>query len=206
MLKKSVILVLVAAFGAGLLATTQALSQEEKQPGMPEMDMAQMMEMYAKYNAPGEPHARFKDVVGIWETESKMWMGPGEPTVSQGKSKMQLLLDGRYLMEHYLCSSPEMPFEGIGINGYDNHTKKYFSIWLDSMSTGYVVMEGTRDETTKTTTYLGEYDDPFMGHSKVKSTMCEVSDDKCVLKMYRVLPDGKEQQSMEVTYTRSPAS
>lgn len=206
MLKRTVIFVLAAAFGAGLLAATQALSQEKKKPGMPEMDPAKMMEMYAKYNAPGEAHAHFAKAVGVWETETKMWMGPGEPSVSQGKSKMQMLLDGRYLMEHYLCASPEMPFEGVGINGYDNHSKKYFSIWLDSLSTGYVVMEGTRDDTTKTTTYVGEYDDPFMGPSKVKSTMCEVSDDQCVMKMYRVLPDGQEQQSMEITYTRSPAS
>jgi len=207
MLKKSVILVLAAAFGAGLLATTQAVSQEEKtKPGMPALDPAKMMEMYGKLNAPGPEHARFKEAVGVWETETKMWMGPGEPSVSHGKSRMQLLLDGRYLMEHYLCTSPEMPFEGVGINGYDNHSKKYFSIWLDSLSTGYVVMEGTRDEATKTTTYTGQYDDPLMGPSKVKSTACEVTKDECVFKMYRILPDGQEQQSMEITYTRSPAA
>ena len=29
-----------------------------------------------------------------------------------------------------------MPFEGIGRTGYDNVTGKYWSTWIDNMSTG----------------------------------------------------------------------
>jgi hypothetical protein len=51
MAKKIATYVIVAALGAGLLATTQAISQEGQQPPTP--DLGQMMEMYAKLNAPG---------------------------------------------------------------------------------------------------------------------------------------------------------
>ena len=200
MVKKTATYVLAGVLGAGLLAVTQAMSQEQKDPAA--LGMEQMMKMYEKLNMPGPEHARFKDAVGTWKTESKMWMGPGEPTVSTGTSRMELLFGGRYLKEDYHCSSPEMPFKGLGLHGYDNHKKKYVSVWLDSLSTGIMMMEGAYDEATKTATMMGEYDDPFMGQFKAKSTIRELSKDRRLFEMYRIGADGKERKDMEITYIR----
>ncbi len=191
---------LVAVLGAGVLASTQALSQEGAEPPMPDMDA--MMKMYEKFNAPGPEHARFKEAVGSWHTEAKAWMGPGEPTVSTGTSEMSLIFGGRYLREDFKCSMMDRPFQGLALTGFDNHKKKYVSVWLDTFSTGLFTMEGTYDEVTKTTTAFGEYDDPFMGHAKMKHTMREITKDKYVLEMFRIGPDGKEAKEMEITYTR----
>ena len=94
------------------------------------------------------------------------------------------------------------PFEGIALIGYDNHKKKYVSIWLDNFSTGIMMMEGAYDETTKTLTTIGEYDDPFTGPAKMKNVMRELSKDKHVMEMYRTGPDGQDHKEMEITYTR----
>jgi len=53
-----------------------------------------------------------------------------------------------------------MPFEGIGINGYDNLKKKFVSTWIDNMGTMIVMSTGTFDPATKTFTYMGEMDNP----------------------------------------------
>jgi hypothetical protein len=201
MSKKLATYVFAMLLGAGLLATTRALSQEGKEPGMPDPD--QMMKMYEQFNAPGPEHARFKDAVGTWRTEMKMYMGPGEPSVSTGTSEMELIFGGRYLVEHFKCSMMEKPFEGMALVGFDNLKKKYVSIWLDNMSTGFIQMEGTYDEATKTTTSYGECDDPFMGRQKMKSVMRELSKDKHVFEMYQIGPDGKETKTMEIIYTRA---
>ena len=65
-----------------------------------------------------------------------------------------------------------------------------------------MVTEGTYDEATKTTTMLGEYDDPFFGPTKMKSLVRELSKDRQVVEMYRIGPAGQEQKNMEITYTR----
>ena len=148
MIKKIAIYVLVAAVGAGLMATTQAMSQEGKQPPGP--DMEQMMKMYEKLGAPGPEHARFAEAVGTWKTETKMWMGPGEPSVSTGISKREVIFGGRYVKEDFRCTMMGKPFQGLAIAGYDNIKKKHVSVWLDNGSTGIMLMEGTYDEATKT--------------------------------------------------------
>jgi hypothetical protein len=203
MTRKIATYVTAAVLGAALLAATQALSQEGEKPAMPSMD--QMMKMYEKLNAPGPEHARFQEAIGTWKTEAKSWMGPGEPTVSSGTSQIEVIFGGRYFQEHYRCDSPDMPFEGLNLIGYDNHKKKYVSVWVDNLSTGFVIMEGTRDDATKTTTLTGEYDDPFFGPSKLRSTIRELSKDQQAYEMYRTGPDGREQKVMEITYTRQPS-
>jgi hypothetical protein len=200
MVKKIATYVMAVALGAGLLFGTQAMSQEGQEPAMPGME--QMMKMYEKLNAPGPEHARFKEAVGAWTTETRMWMGPGEPSVSTGTSEMQVVFDGRYLEEHYRCMFDDKPFEGIGLLGYDNHKKKYVHVWFDNHSTGFMVTEGTYDEATKTITMLGEYDDPFFGPTTMKSLVRELSKDRQVVEMYRIGPTGQEQKNMEITYTR----
>jgi len=192
-----------AALGAGLFAATAAVSQQkqEQPPGMGSWE--DMMKMYEKFNAPGPEHARFKEATGTWQTETKMWFGPGEPMVSGGRSEVEVLWGGRYLKEHYRCDSMMgQAFDGIAILGYDNQKKKYISVWLDSTSTGIMVMEGTRDDATGTTTMHGEYDDPFRGRIKMRNVMREISKDRQIMEMYHTGPDGQEQKAMEISYTR----
>ncbi len=203
MAKKLTMYLLAAVFGAGLLASTRALSQEGQQPSGPSPE--QLMEMYAKLSEPGPEHAQFKEAAGTWHTETKMWMGPGEPDVSSGTSTMEVIFGGRYMVERYRCMMKDRPFEGMGIVGYDKLKKKYVHVWLDNFGTGFMVSEGTRDEATKTSTYLGEYDDPMTGQKqKHKNVLREVTKDQTVMEMYMVGPDGTEFKSMEITYTRQP--
>jgi hypothetical protein len=191
---------LAVALGAGLFATAGAVTQEGKKPDM--LDPDKMMEMWEKINRPGPEHAKFKEGVGTWATVTKSWMGPGEPIVSNGVSTMELVFDGRYLREDFSCTMMDKPFKGIAIVGFDNVKQKYVSVWLDNMSTGMMMMEGTFDEATKKLTSWGEYLDPMMGKSKMKSVMHEHSKDKRTFEMYRIMPNGQEMKEMEITYTR----
>ena len=202
---------LVVAVGLwGLMSAVRADEKDQKSkvappPGKeaaaPSHDA--MMQMWAAMNQPGPEHAQFKESVGKWKTETKMWMGPGEPTISYGLSEMSVVFGGRYLREHYRCTSEEMPFEGIALVGYDTMKKKYVSVWYDSMSTGIMVTEGTRDEATKTTTmFSAEYDDPFKGRGKIKNVIREPSKDTQVMEMYWIGADGQERKEMEMTYQR----
>ena len=203
MIKKIAVYVLVAAVGAGLMATTQAMSQEGKQPSGPDMD--QMMKMYEKLGAPGPEHAHFAEAVGTWKTETKMWMGPGEPSVSTGTSKMEVIFGGRFMKEDFRCTMMDKPFQGLALAGYDNIKKKHVTVWLDNSSTGIMLMEGTYDEATKTWTSYGDYEDPFTGPTKMKNVCREIDKDTYIVEMYKIGTGGQEQKEMEITYTRQPS-
>lgn len=184
---------ILAALGAALLTacgTSPAPSVDE------------MMKMYEQFNAPGPEHARLRDVVGTWSTETRYWMGPGEPTVCKGGSRMELILDGRYLKEEFHCATPTRPYAGMALLGYDNSLKKYVSVWMDNWSTGIIHAEGTHDPATKTTTMGGEYQDPLIGRVKTRSVLRELSKDKLIYETYRLGFMGGEEKEMEITYTR----
>jgi hypothetical protein len=96
------------------------------------MDQQAMMELWKKMAMPGEPHKLFATLAGSWTTTSKEWMEPGKPpTESTGTAEIKMLLDGRFLYQEYNSQMMGQPFSGIGIDAYDNMTKKYVTAWLD---------------------------------------------------------------------------
>jgi hypothetical protein len=178
------------------------------QPGGDEM--AKMMEAFQKAATPGEFHAKLKPLAGKWTFVTKARMSPDEPWhESPGKAEYKWILGGRILSQEVKASPGEHdaamggPFEGFGLTGYDNMTKKYFNAWADSMGTGLMMSTGSVDSSGKTFTYTGEYQDPVSGQKKTAKSVLKIAgDDKIVFEMYDTGPDGKEFMSLEVTYTR----
>jgi hypothetical protein len=95
-------------------------------------------------------------------------------------------------------------FTGLGVNGYDNHTKKYVSTWMDSMGTGIYYMEGRASADGKTITQKGQYDDPMEGRMKLRGVTKIVGNDTEIFEMYGTGKNGKERRMMEIIYTRKP--
>ena len=147
----------VGVLVVGLSFATMAYSGEEEQHKMSPEEAA-MMEAWMKAATPGPHHARLQKSVGDWKTMVKVWHGAGEPQVSEGKSTIKSILGGRYVEEHFEGMAMGQPFTGRGISGYDNVTKRYTSLWMDSMSTSILFFEGTYDESTNT---LTQYADAF---------------------------------------------
>lgn len=166
-------------------------------------DMQAMMEVYTKLATPGPQHKLLASMVGTWTTKTKSWMDPNQPPMeSDGSCEHKMLLDGRFL--HQECTGDMMgqPFTGIGLNGYDNHTHKYVSTWMDSMGTGIYFFEGTASPDEKTITQLSSYDDPMEGHMKLRAVTKIIGDNSQVFEMFSTGKSGKEAKMMEIIYTR----
>jgi hypothetical protein len=195
----------VALVAVALLVCGQVVSQERGTEPPGNQQWAEMMAKWAEVNAKGPEHEAFKNMVGTWDTVSRMWMTPGAPpTESVGQAEYRLILDGRFLEQSYKCASMPMAFEGLGLTGYDRFSKKYVSIWMDSMSTGISMSMGTADASGKVFTYYGTVDDPTTGERDivVKTVIRQLSDDKGVLEVYEKRAGMDEFKSMEITYTR----
>jgi Protein of unknown function (DUF1579) len=175
----------------------QAKEQEQS------MDPQAVMDTYTKAATPGEPHKRMSGLVGSWNTTTKAWMDPGKPPMeSTGSCEQTMLLGGRFLRMECTGDMMGQSFTGIGLNGYDNHTKKYMSTWMDSMGTAIYYMEGRGSADGKTITQKGHYDDPVEGPMKLRSVTKILDDNTEIFEMYGTDKRGKERKMMEITYRR----
>jgi hypothetical protein len=81
---------------------------------------------------------------GRWNTKTKEWMDPGQPPMeSAGTCEQTMLCGARFLRQECAGTMMGTMVTGIVVIGYDNHSKKYISTWMDSMGTGIFFMEGT---------------------------------------------------------------
>jgi hypothetical protein len=177
------------------------MATEKKQKG--KMDMEAMMEVYKKVATPGAPHKLLASLEGSWTTRTRGWMEPGSPAIEgTGTCDQKMLLDGRYLQQAYHGEMAGDEFTGINIMGYDNHTRKYVSTWIDSMSTGIYYFEGTSSGNGRIITQESSYDDPVRGPMTWRSVTKILNNDTVEYEMYLIPKGGTEEKMMEMTMTR----
>jgi hypothetical protein len=179
------------------------MEKEKKKSGSMDMDMQEMMEAYKKLATPGAGHKLLAGMAGSWKATTRCWMAPDQPPQeSTGACEQKMILGGRFLQQEFTGDMMGTPFTGIGITGYDNHTKKYISTWMDSMGSGILYFEGTAGADGKTITQQSRHDDPFRGPMKWRSVTRIVDDNTHEFEMYSSDKSGKEEKMMEITYTR----
>ena len=180
-----------------------AAAKEKKESK--QMDPQAMMEVWKQLATPGAPHQLFATLAGSWTTTTKEWMEPGKPpTESTGTAEMKMLLDGRFLYQEYNSQMMGQPFSGIGIDAYDNLSKKYVTAWMDSMGTGIFLMEGTASPDGKTITLKGQHGEPGGGKMTHRAIWKIVDGNTQTFDMYGTHGHGKEMKMLEITYTRKP--
>jgi len=185
------------------LLVSPALAKEKKhqQP----MDEKAMMELWKQAATPGEPHKLFAGLAGSWTTTTKEWMEPGKPpTESTGTAEMKMLLDGRFLYQEFTGNMMGQPFSGVGIDAYDNMTKKYMTAWMDTMGTGIFMMDGTASADGKTITLKGSHPEPGGGKMTHRAVWKILDNNTQTFDMYGAHHCGKEMKVLEITYSRKP--
>ena len=163
----------------------------------------EMMKAWQESMAVGPMHEMLAHRVGEWKAEVKMWMDPSQPpNISEATTVCESFMDGRYFKSSHKGDMMGMPFEGFELSGYDNVTKKFFSVWIDNMGTGFMTTEGTYDEATKTITLSGTMKDPMGNDMKVRELVKVVDNDNSTFEMH-VEENGKlEMKMMEINYSR----
>lgn len=185
------------------LALTVSVAMAKDKKREKQMDPQAMMDTYTRLATPGEPHKLFATLAGSWTTTTKEWMEPGKPpTESTGTAEMKMLLDGRFLYQEYNSQMMGQPFSGIGIDAYDNMTKKYVTAWVDSMGTGIFIMEGTASADGKTITLKGSHPEPGGGKMTHRAVWKIVDNNNQSFDMYGAHHGGKETKMLEITYNR----
>lgn len=184
---------------------------QESKGGMPaDMDEKAMWEMMEKLGAPGDNHKLLETyMVGDWTYTMKSFHGP-EPEESTGTMTTKSVYGGRYFVGQ-LKGTISVPgpdgkkekkqFEGTSTTTFNNSTEKFQNTWIDSMSTGIFISEGTYDASTKTFTYSGTMDyGPMKCTSRIVIKL--IDKNKHTMEMHESMGGAPEMKTMEITYTR----
>lgn len=192
----------VAVLGAPVVLAQDATT-EDMTEGMSEegAEMVAMMEAWAKAATPGDMHDHLGRYEGEWTTTMKMWMEPGaDPVESTGTMTGEWLYGGRYMKTQHTGSIMGQPFEGTGIEGYDNVREVFTSFWFDNMSTGAMNFEGhCEDDACNTLVYEGSSADPMTGEMVDQRMVFRVTGpDSFMFESFMDTPEG-EVKMMEMT-------
>lgn len=166
----------------------------------PEQEQAEWM----AYATPGEHHDHGESL-GTFTTRTSFWMDPdAPPEVSTGTATREPMFDGLFVVEHYYGDFMGMPFEGMGITGYDNELEQHQSFWVDSMGSGMFKSTGTCDARCEVIEWEGEMVDPLTG--EVETTHMKSyprSSGEHVFEMWGSDDAGSDYKMMEIVYRRA---
>jgi hypothetical protein len=172
MLRKAILGVVVCLAGAGL-----SFGQE--------------------FPKPGPEHEKLKELEGNWDAVMDM---AGQK--SKATSTYKSICGGMWLASDFQGDFGGLKFEGRGLDGYDQHKKKFVSVWVDPFETAPMLSEGDYDPKTKLLVMTGESLGPDGKPQKFKNTIETKDKDHFTFKMYMIQPDGTEQLAFTIEYTR----
>ena len=145
---------------------------------------------------PGAEHEKLKAFEGNWEAVIKF---AGQEMKGECAWKMEM--NGMHLTSNFTGDFGGMKFEGKGTTSYCPIRKKYISTWMDNMTPTPMVMDG-KFEDDKTFTESGEGPNQQQKIVKQKSKTVWKDKDTMTMTMWEVGEDGKETETMTITYTR----
>lgn len=103
-----------------------------------------------EFPKPGPEHELLKKLEGNWEATMKF-----AGMESKGTMTYKMDLGGLWLTSSFEGEFGGMKFQGKGLDSYDAKKKKYTGVWVDSMVTSPMLLEGTYDKEKKTLTMSG---------------------------------------------------
>lgn len=171
-------------------------------PGWTEADMKACM----LAGTPGKMHEELAKEAGVWHGKTTMWMYPdAEPMKSECSSTVTPIMDGRYIKVEMKGEMPGMgPYNGFGIYGFDNVSKKFVGTWIDNHSTGIMNGVGELSDDGKVMTWKYTYNCPVTSKPAVLREVETVTGPNTkTFEMFGVEPkSGKEFKMMSIEFTK----
>ena len=150
---------------------------------------------------PGPEHKKLQELEGTWDAVMDM-----NGQKSKCKAVYKSICGGMWMESDFEGDLGGIQFQGHGLDGYSQQKKKYVGVWVDSMSSSPMHMEGTFDAGSKRLVMTGESVGPDGSPQKFKTTTEYKDKDHFTFKMYMLTPDNEEQLAFTIEYTRAKRS
>lgn len=147
---------------------------------------------------PGPELAHLATMVGTWDAVMEMG-GQKSKAVATYKS----ICSGMWIASDFESELAGVPYQGHGMDGYDQAKKKYVGYWFDSMTSVPLEFEGDFDADHKVLTMTGIAPGPDGKPQKFRTTTERTAPNRMTFKMFMVAAaDGKEELAFTIEYTR----
>ncbi len=147
---------------------------------------------------PGPEHAHLNAMEGTWDTVMEMG---GQK--SKGTATYKSICSGMWIASDFECDLGGVPYQGHGMDGYDQLKKKYIGHWFDSMTSAPMAFEGNFDADHKVLTMTGTSSGPDGKPQKFRTTTEMKGADRMTFKMFMATAvDGKDELAFTIEYTR----
>jgi hypothetical protein len=159
---------------------------------------------WAQLSKPGPSHKLLSGFVGNWSVEVEFWSSADtKGEVSQGNSRIVEILGGRFLEEHFVGRLGSEGYAGLGIIGYDNGSRLFKSVWIDSLNTALTTSDGRFMADSNSFEFESKVYDPLAsGEKVVRSSLVINSHDSYRFSMFTRDTQGREFKSLEMRYSR----
>lgn len=159
---------------------------------------------WASLSQPGPSHKLLDIFVGEWDTRISFWSAPkADPQISRGTSSIRWIVGNRFLQEDFRGRVVDEDLQGLGLMGFDNGSRQFKTVWIDSLNTALAVSYGRYVPDRNLFEMSSEVYDPLIGGTKtVRSAITIISPDKYSFSMIDTAPSGEDFTSMEILYTR----
>lgn len=197
-----------------LLVLTAGISSEahaeKKAAPTPQIEMLDdaTIEKLAPLGELSEHHQLLAPLAGTWYYEMRYWSKEGaEPQISTGTATNKIILGGKYLLSKTSlilnAGGQNIPYEGLGMLGYDTNKKAFTSVWADSMHTGIITGSGHYDEKLNAIEEKGMFKNPLDAKERPYRSILQFADNGTYKRtFYTVGKSGKEFKIVEVTFER----
>jgi hypothetical protein len=158
-------------------------------------------------NAPPMPeptteHRLLRDHVGTWNVACKFYMEPGQPPMESKATEAIEMVGDFWTISKFQSEVMGAPFVGRATMGYDPHTGRYVSTWIDSMSPVLFHLTGTKKGDT-ITMEGNAFSCMTKSVLKHRTTLKYVGKNEQIFEMFCTMPDGKEIKMMTNHYRRA---
>lgn len=162
------------------------------------------MEMMVQAGTPGPHHTPLKTLEGDWTGFVRITMAPGaEPMQMPATIHREWIMNGRYIKETVKSETPDGPFEGMSIIGYDNIDGVYQSMWIDNMSTGITTESGAYNREKQAFHFYGSHRDVVSGRLVMGDATIDVTNpNRHVMTGNEIGPDGAPFQNFYGVFER----
>jgi hypothetical protein len=159
---------------------------------------------WASLSKPGASHQLLDVFAGAWDVKITFWSDPkAAPQDSHGSSQLTWILGDRFLKEDFSGDVLGEGYQGLGLMGYDAASRRFTTVWLDSLNTAIAVQKGSYLPDSNSFELTGEVYDPLLGRTKTTQTQIHItSKDTYTVTMIDTAPNGREFKSLEIVYTR----
>ena len=144
---------------AVIVVSNNAICQEKSS----DAEKARLAAAAEELSKPGPEHKRLELLVGDWEEEGKIFMGPGKPPmIVKGTRKNRMVLGGRFLLGESKSATGPMALESMIIMGFDKRQKKYTAFGFDNGGTYAITALGEFNDSKKEIRLYSEDVDPAL--------------------------------------------